>query len=131
MKILIDCDVLLDVGLGRQPHYEASAKLLDWAEQHPAKAAVAWHSIANLFYLMEGKTTDFIEELTQFVTIPATGDAALSFALSLGFKDFEDAMQVAAADSHFAQAIVTRNLRHYRKSPIKALAPDEFLVLAG
>lgn len=130
MKILIDCDVLLDVGLGRQPHYEASAKLLDWAEQHPGKAAVAWHTIANLFYLMDGKTTEFIEELSQFVAIPATGGTALRYALSLGFKDFEDAMQVAAADAHWAQTIITRNLRHYRKSPIKALAPDEFLALA-
>ena len=130
MKILIDCDVLLDVALGREPHYDASAQLLDWAEQHPGKAAVAWHTLATLFYLMDGKTTGFIEELTEFVDVPATGSDALRFALSLGFKDFEDAMQVAAADAHMAQNVVTRNLKHYRKSPIKALRPAEFLALA-
>lgn len=129
MKILIDCDVLLDVGLGREPHYESSARLLDWAEQHPGKAAVAWHSIANLFYMMEGRTTEFIEELTEFVEVPATGSEALGYALSLDFQDFEDAMQVAAADVHLAQSIVTRNLRHYKKSPIKALSPTQFLAL--
>lgn len=131
MKILIDCDVLLDVALGREPHYEASARLLDWAEQHPGKAAVAWHTLANFFYLTDGKTREFIEELTAFIEVPATGSEALRYALGLDFKDFEDAMQVAAADVHLAQHLVTRNLRHYRKSPIKALSPAEFLALVG
>lgn len=43
--------------------------------------------------------------------------------------DFEDAMQVAAADAHPVQNIVTRNLKHNRNSPIKALTPADFLDL--
>ncbi len=127
MKILIDCDVLLDVALKREPHSAASGKVLDWAEQNPGKAAAAWHSVANLFYLVDGKTTEFIEELSEFVDIPPTGSEALRYALSLKFKDFEDAMQVAAADTFSAQCIVTRNLKHYKRSPIKALSPQDFM----
>lgn len=126
MKILIDCDVLLDIALRREPHFEASSMVLDWAEHNPGKAAIAWHTVANLFYLTNGKTTKFIEELSEFIEIPATGVESLRDALSLEFKDFEDAMQVAAADLHAAQNIVTRNVKHYKKSPIKAVTPAEF-----
>ena len=129
MKILIDCDVLLDVALGREPHLAASGKVLDWAQGHPGKAAVAWHTISNLFYLTGGKTSEFIEAFSEFIDVPTTGSEALRYALSLDFKDFEDAMQVAAADAHSAQCIVTRNLRHYKMSPIKAISPGEFVIL--
>jgi len=47
MKVFFDCDVLLDVGLQREPHFDASARLLDWAERHPGRAALAWHSVGN------------------------------------------------------------------------------------
>jgi hypothetical protein len=62
MKVFIDCDVLLDVGLQREP-------------------------------------------------------------------DFEDAMQVAAAERFGAQVVATRNLKHYKQSPIRAIVPTDLLTL--
>jgi putative N-acetylmannosamine-6-phosphate epimerase len=50
-------------------------------------------------------------------------------ALDLGFADLEDAMQTAAAMLFGAQAIVTRNIRDYRHSPIKADTPESVLKL--
>jgi hypothetical protein len=38
-------------------------------------------------------------------------------------KGFEDVLQVAAAVACRADFIVTRNLRDYRKAPVKALEP--------
>ena len=48
-------------------------------------------------------------------------------ALDLPFKDLEDAMQTAAALRFNAQAIITRNLKDFRKSPIQALSPKQIL----
>lgn len=127
MRILIDCDVLLDVALHREPHFAHSAALLDWSERHPGKACLAWHTVANLFYMTDGETTAFIQELIRFAEVPPTGTDAGAYALSLGFKDFEDALQVAAADQFQAQVIATRNLKHYKKSPIQALSPADLL----
>jgi len=50
-----------------------------------------------------------------------------TYALGLDMPDFEDAMQAAAAVACRADYIVTRNTEHYRKSPVKALAPDAWL----
>jgi predicted nucleic acid-binding protein len=41
--------------------------------------------------------------------------------------DFEDAMQVAAARACGARHIVTRNVRDYQRSPIRAVDPQEAL----
>jgi len=47
MKLFIDCDILLDVGLARQPFCQASGELLDYLEQNKTQDFIAWHSIAN------------------------------------------------------------------------------------
>lgn len=127
MRIFIDTDVLLDVLLGREPHATASGNLLDWAEQHPRKAAVSWHGLANLHYLCTGGTEDFIRELLVFCEVPATGSVEMQQALDLGFKDLEDAMQTAAALKFNAQVIATRNIHDYRHAPIAAHMPSELL----
>ena len=127
MRLLIDTDVLLDFVLGREPHFQASSELFNWAVKHPGLCAVAWHSLANLHYLTKAGAEEFIRDLLEFVEIPATGTNEMNAALDLGFTDLEDAMQVSAALLFGAQGIVTRNIKHYRRSPIKVMAPDEVI----
>jgi hypothetical protein len=50
MKIFVDCDILIDVGLGREPFCQASGALLDYLENNKNNGFIAWHSIANFFY---------------------------------------------------------------------------------
>jgi len=44
-------------------------------------------------------------------------------------QDFEDALQAAAAVACNADVIVTRNLADFRKSPVQAVSPKDFLKL--
>jgi hypothetical protein len=48
-------------------------------------------------------------------------------ALDLPMKDLEDAMQASAARSYGASWLVTRNVGDYKKSPVPAVSPSEFL----
>lgn len=129
MRLFLDTDVLLDFALGRAPYCEQSTELLEWASQHPGQCAMAWHSLANLHYLTKSGASDFIKDLLKFVEVPSTGSREMNHALDLGFSDLEDAMQVSAALLFGAQIIVTRNVKHYRKSPIKVMTPAEVLPL--
>ncbi len=129
MRILIDCDILLDVALRREPHFEASAALLDWAERHPGRAAAAWHSLSNLHYLCDEGARLFIKDLVSFVEIPPVGTHHMRQALDLPMRDLEDAMLVVIALEFRAQAIATRNLKDYRHSPLRAVSPSELLRL--
>jgi predicted nucleic acid-binding protein len=125
MRILIDTDVLLDVALAREPHVAASAGVLEWAEAG-GEAAVAWHSLTNCSYLLKGGRP-FLKKLLQLVEVPAAGTRDASRALDSPMPDLEDAFQVAAALVWEADFIVTRNLNDYRKSPVPALSPAQFL----
>jgi hypothetical protein len=42
-------------------------------------------------------------------------------------KDFEDAVQIASALADNLDFIITRNVKDYEKSPVKALTPAEFM----
>jgi hypothetical protein len=43
------------------------------------------------------------------------------------FSDFEDCLQAECAKSFFADWVVTRNIKDFGNSAIKAITPDEFL----
>lgn len=127
MKILIDTNILLDVALGRQPFFEHSAQVLDWAEQHPRQAAVAWHSISNLAYLVKQDARAFIADLLVFAEVAAGNTASVRQALAMPTKDFEDALQASAAIHFGADFIVTRNVSDFKKLPIAAITPAQFV----
>lgn len=93
---------------------------------------MAWHSVSNLYYVVvpthgDLSTRDFIVELTRFVAVVATDTEDLHYAAGLPMTDFEDAMQVAAARACGARHIVTRNVKDYKRSPIRAVSPEEAL----
>ena len=130
--ILLDTDVLIDVALDRRPHASSASELLDRIEHGAESACIAWHSVSNLHYIVAParggvSTRDFIVELTRFVGVAITDTEALRYAAALPMADFEDAMQVAAARACGARHIVTRNVRDYERSPIRAVDPQEAL----
>ena len=130
--MLIDNNVLIDLALDRKPHSLDAEELLNRIQQTATPAFVAWHSIATLFYVVNrdvdrNAALIFIERLTNILTVVPTGSDALRYALSLPMRDFEDAMQVAAAHTAGAAHIVTRNTRDFTDSPIPAIAPAQAL----
>ena len=50
--ILLDTDVVIDVVLDRTPHASAAVELMERIELGVERAAVAWHSISNLYHLV-------------------------------------------------------------------------------
>ena len=124
--------MLIDLALDRHPHSGPAAELLDRIEHGSESAYIAWHSISNLYYVVAPSrggvsTRDFIVDLTRFVSVAETDTEGVHYAAELPMKDFEDAMQVAAARSCGARHIVTRNVGDYDKPPIQAVSPQEAL----
>lgn len=131
MIVLIDTDVLIDVALDRQPFADHAAAVLDAAQRGTLQAFIAWHSLANFYYIVSTPSgnpaaREFIGELLDFIEVAPVSTDDARYALSLKLNDFEDALQVAAAQASHAGRILTRNLKHYRKSPIPAETPQQF-----
>ena len=130
--MLLDTDILIDIALDRRPHSGPASALLDRLEHGPRNAFIAWHTVSNFYYLVAPSrggmdARGFIIDLIRFVAVSETGTEAIRYAASLPMTDFEDAMQVAAARACGAEHIVTRNVKDYGRSPIRALSPQEAL----
>ena len=72
------------------------------------------------------KARTLISDLLDYLKIIPETEKILRNALNSDFKDFEDAVQVQSAlTEDKIKFIVTRNLRDYKKSQIKAIGPEE------
>lgn len=130
MRLLLDINILLDVAFQR-PGEPASSRLIgECGGDH--EAWVAWHTLATLACLIErqldaAEARRFIEGLVGWAQVAPTTTADAVQAVALPLPDFEDAQQAAAAMACGAQAIITRNVRDFRKSPVPAMTPETFL----
>jgi predicted nucleic acid-binding protein len=133
LKILLDTDVLMDVALGRADFGPDSRALLEWCEHLPQTGVVAWHTVSNLFYLLRAARSDaftrsFLANLLNFTAVVSGGTESVRHALHAPMRDFEDALQVAAAVAGQADYIITRNVPDYRGSIVPAMRPREFVI---
>jgi predicted nucleic acid-binding protein len=129
---LVDTDILIDFALDRRPHAAAAGKLLDALERRQATGFIAWHSVANFYYLVVSKrgasvTRAFLLDLLRFVQVAPTSTDSVRYAASLPMRDFEGALQVAAAVACGANTIATRNGRDYARAPVRATTPTIIL----
>lgn len=132
MIALVDSDVLMDLGFPREPYAEEAAQLLEWCCQHTGRGFLAWHSLANVHYLLARHHDDalarrFLDGLLGALDVAPVSGLAARRALALPMRDFEDALQAVAAEAVGAQVIVTRNTADFRRSPIPAVTPADFL----
>ncbi len=136
MKALFDTNIVLDVALDR-PHLAAASRAaLTWGFEHPGRACLAWHSVATLAFFLgkhgrRDRVRPLIGELAARLDIAGGSERDLLHAIELPIPDFEDAMIAAVAESASATHIVTRNLTDFRKSPVRAVSPEDFLRLTA
>jgi predicted nucleic acid-binding protein len=135
-RVLLDVNVVLDVLLDRQPFADASAAVWAAVERGDAEGWLSAHAVTTLHYLnakavgskMAGETT---EALLSVFEVAAVDGPALHAALALRWTDFEDAVTAAAARRSRCDVVVTRNPRHFKGSPVKALTPSEAVAWLG
>ena len=134
IKVLFDLNIILDVLQEHEPFYEISAQLLAHAETGKIQGFVAPHSLTTLFYLIQkdqsaahAKVT--ITTLLQILKIAAIDQSTIEQALSLPYKDFEDAVQMMAAVQCKAAYLVTRNVKDFKPAPLSVIQPSELLSL--
>ncbi len=130
MRLLLDINILLDVAFQR-PGEPASARLIALCgRQH--EGWLAWHSVATLAYLIERQQSaaaarEFVRGLLGWADVASTSRADAMAALDWPMPDFGDALQAAAAVACGAQAVITRNARDFKDSPVPAMTPEAFL----
>ena len=72
-----------------------------------------------------------MKEVAEFMKLLPISPEDISMNLGADHPDFEDTLQIAAAKAWGADVIVTRDKDGFANSPVKALAPAEFLNAFG
>jgi predicted nucleic acid-binding protein len=133
VTVLFDTNVVLDVLLDRQPHVEAASQLFAAAEKGEIRGSVGATTVTTIHYLAakaigRRRAKTEIRRLLKLFDVAAVTRAVLEGALEKkGFADFEDAVIHEAARHAAADAIVTRNTRHFTSSAVQIYSPDELV----
>jgi predicted nucleic acid-binding protein len=133
-KIVIDINILLDFLFKREGH-EKAAEVFTICAQGKSLGFVCAHEITTLFYFLDKSIKDKVKVKKSIVGIMnrfkviETNEETLKAALSSEIIDFEDAVIEVSSKGKNADYIVTRNIRDFKKSLVRAVTPEELLVL--
>ncbi len=132
-RILLDSDVIFDFVSARLPFYHDSLKIFTLAENKLVEVYTLPHLLINVWQIrgqMKIKSKAMIKSIGRLLTFmvildePAT---AVVKAANIARPDFEDSVTIECAVSGGLDYIITRNLKHFKESPIIALTPTEFV----
>ena len=129
-RILLDVNLILDVLLDRAPHAGTASDIWSAVETGHARGFLSAHAVTTVHYLNSkaaGSRTsrETTDALLSVFEVALVDEAVMRSALALGFPDFEDAVTAAAAQRARCAAIITRNPRDFRRSPVRVLTPAE------
>jgi predicted nucleic acid-binding protein len=131
-RVLVDCDVVLDLLLGREPHLPATIDLFMLFQEGRVEGSVSSLLFSNVFYVLRETrpapdAINALRKLRVIVRVLPVNDQVVELALSSSFADFEDALHYYTAVTHELDAIVTRNKRDYKSSKIPIFSAEECL----
>lgn len=133
MNVLIDTNVILDAIIGRTPHHVSAERLFLLVAEDKLNASITASSVTDIYYLLHKHLHDayqskrvLLKLFSLFEVLDVTGSDCEK-ALSMPMNDYEDALLATCARRRKLDLIITRNLKDFAESPVKAIAPDDFL----
>ena len=136
MRVLFDTNVLMDVLLRREPFAEESAQVLEQVVNGAVTGLICASTVTTVFYLSSkeaGKKEAMqqVRSLLGLYEVAAVTRSVLDASLTSKSPDFEDAVLAEAAHQAGAQAIITRNLKDFAHSPVRAYTPRQWLAMGS
>jgi len=135
MALLIDTNIVLDWILKRQPFHQEASQIIDLCMCGKHHGYLAAHSILNVFYIIrKDLCVEERKDLTRLLCnkFEIIGIECRQILKSLdifNFKDIEDSLQIQCAIEENLDFIITRNIKDFQYSRVKALLPEDFLAM--
>jgi predicted nucleic acid-binding protein len=133
IKVLVDVNVFMDVFQVRDGAESSSEALSIVEEQDKRNNFVSALTIPILYYLLSQKIGGFSarqkikELLDNYTIVELTGELIKKAIDDEKMSDFEDCIQYLSAKTNFCDAIITRNVKDFKKADINVYTPEDFL----
>ncbi len=134
MRLFFDLNIVLDVLARREPWFEHSSTVFSLVDETATEGYVAAHSITTLNYLLSryqgrAKAAAALIDILAIVRAVKVDHETLLEALSLGWSDFEDAVQAVCAMRIRADYLVTRDPKGFQDVSVSVATPSELLAI--
>ncbi len=133
MKILIDTNIIVDALTGREPFREVAEQIFLLAANHVEEMYITASSATDIYYLIRKhlqsteKAKEAMKKLYSLFHILDVTAVDCMDALLIDMKDYEDAVISCCANHNKIDYIVTRNIKDYTQSKVRAILPDKFM----
>jgi predicted nucleic acid-binding protein len=132
LKVLVDTNVVLDVLLDRKPFSKSAIAIFALIERSMLEGCLCATTVTTIHYLLrqsmfENEARTAVGRLLSLFEIAPVNRPVIERALQTKMSDFEDAVLAVSAELVGASAVITRNTKDFKHSPIKALSAEEFL----
>jgi predicted nucleic acid-binding protein len=132
-KLFVDTNIVIDLFAKREPFYAEAATLFSLADTKKLYLSVSALTFANTNYiLLQSKKQEeaklILRKLKLIVSVVSLDEKIIGLSLNDNdFKDYEDALQYYTALENGDEAIITRNLRDFKRSKLPVMTAAQFL----
>lgn len=132
IKAYIDCNILLDWLLDREPFSSYSAKIIELIETQKIIGLVSPLTLANTYYIISKELNkkigdEFIRDSLRIFSVPGVSLKNIEEAIFNKYKDFEDDIHSSIAAENSVDFLITRNKKDFKTDKFKVLDAEEFL----
>ena len=132
VKVLLDTNIIVDNALEREPFWEISEQVLELVEQKQVEGFISASTFGDLYYIIRKVrggdwTITCLRQLVTFCQVAAVDSTTINMALTVNFRDFEDAIQYSTAVLNHLDAIVTRNPRDFPVTTPRIITPNQLI----
>lgn len=130
MNLMLDANVVIDhIGM-REPFYELSRRVCLLGVTGEARTFISTNMATDIYYILRkdhgsSEAQRMFEEDLGFLALVGVTPEDVDRALSLKWADFEDCLVACCAQKANADYIITRNVKDFARSSVKAITPAE------
>lgn len=133
MKILVDTNVIIDALTSREPFKEEAEQIFMLAANGIEDMYITANSATDIYYLVRKylhsteQAKSVMSKLYELFHILDVTANDCKEALLTEMSDYEDSVIYCCASNNHIDYIVTRNIKDYEKSKVRAILPDQLL----
>ncbi len=133
IKAYIDCNILIDWLLDREPYSYYAAKVIEYTEEKKIKSYISALTLANTYYIITKEINkkvgnEFLKDALKLFSFTGMSEEVIIKAIERPYKDFEDALHYNVAIEYGLDYIITRNKKDFPNNiGIALVDAEEFI----